>query len=167
MNLEKAIKTALELEIKIRDIYLEGVQSIQKETGRRIFQILADDEQYHVDFLEHKLEQWQKTGKLAAETLTSTLPAKEVIQKEVAKLQRQMRKDDRGVRQQMLSKALRMEIETSNFYRKMVDQMPDEGRGMFAQFLEIEERHVKAVEFELDYISQTGYWFDFKEFDME
>ncbi len=167
MNLEKAIKTAIELEIKIRDIYLEGVQSIQKEAGQRIFQMLADDEQYHVEFLEHKLEQWQKTGKLVAEILTSTLPAKEVIQKEVAKLQRQMRTDDRGVRQQMLSKALRMEIETRNFYRKMVDQMSDAGRGMFAQFLEIEERHVKAVEFELDYISQTGYWFDFKEFDME
>jgi len=60
MDLEKAIKTALELEIKIRDIYLEGVQSIQNEAGRRIFQILADDEQYHVDYLEHKLEQWQK-----------------------------------------------------------------------------------------------------------
>jgi len=90
-----------------------------------------------------------------------------MIQKEVAKLKRQMRKDDRGVRQQMLNKALRMEIETSNFYRKMVDQMSDEGRGMFAQFLEIEERHIKAVEFELDYINQTGYWFDFKEFDME
>ena len=167
MDLEKAIKTAIELEIKIRDIYLEGVQSIQQEAGRRIFQVLADDEQYHVDYLEQKLKQWQKTGKLTAEILTSALPAKEVIQKEVAKLQKQMRKDDRGVRQQMLSKALRMEIEASNFYRKMVDQMSDEGGEMFAQFLEIEDRHIKAVEFELDYISQTGYWFDSKEFDME
>lgn len=167
MELEKAIKTALELEIKIRDIYLEGAQSVQNEAGRRIFQILADDEQYHVDYLKHKLKQWQKTGKLTAETLTSTLPAKEAIQKEVVKLQRQMRKDDRGVRQQMLSKALGMEIETSNFYRNMVDQLSDEGGGMFAQFLEIEKRHIKAVEFEIDYISQTGYWFDFKEFDME
>ncbi len=167
MDLENAIKTAIAMEIKIRDIYQEGVQSIQKEAGRRIFQILADDEQYHVDYLEDILERWQKTGKLTAEILTSTLPAKEVIQKEAEKLQRQMRKDDRGLRQQMLSKALRMEIETSNFYRKMVDQISDEAGEMFAQFLEIEDRHIKAVEFELDYISQTGYWFDFKEFDME
>ena len=167
MELEKAIKTSIELEIKIRDIYLKGVQSIQKDAGRRVFQILADDEQYHVDYLENILEQWRKTGKLEAEILTSALPAKETIQKEVEKLQRQMRKDDRGVRQQMLSKALRMEIETSNFYRKMADQISDEGGEMFAQFLEIEDRHIKAVEFELDYISQTGYWFDFKEFDME
>jgi hypothetical protein len=38
---------------------------------------------------------------------------------------------------------------------------------MFARFLEIENNHIKTIEFELDYISKTGYWFDVKEFDME
>jgi len=42
-----------------------------------------------------------------------------------------------------------------------------EGRALFARFLEIENNHIKAVQFELDYMSKTGYWFDFKEFDME
>ena len=37
----------------------------------------------------------------------------------------------------------------------------------FARFLEIEENHIAAVQAELDYITNTGYWFDFKEFDME
>ena len=67
----------------------------------------------------------------------------------------------------MLSKALKVEVETSNFYQKMVDEMPGEGRQMFARFLEIEDAHINAVQAELDYISKTGYWFDFKEFDME
>ena len=43
----------------------------------------------------------------------------------------------------------------------------EETKKMFANFLEIEERHVSAVQAELDYVSRTGYWFDFKEFDME
>jgi hypothetical protein len=38
---------------------------------------------------------------------------------------------------------------------------------MFARFLEIEAGHIAIVQAELDYISHTGYWFDFKEFDME
>jgi len=38
---------------------------------------------------------------------------------------------------------------------------------MFARFLEIEENHIAAVQFELDYLTQSGYWFDFKEYDME
>jgi rubrerythrin len=60
-----------------------------------------------------------------------------------------------------------MEIETSAFYQKMVTELPTEGRELFARFLEIENNHIKAVQFEIDYISNTGYWFDFKEFDME
>jgi hypothetical protein len=33
--------------------------------------------------------------------------------------------------------------------------------------MQIEEALKTAIEFELDYIGKTGYWFDIKEFDME
>ena len=167
MTLEEAIKTALVYENKIRDIYLEGIQAIEEEAGKRIFQELADDEQRHVDYLEYKLDEWQKNGKITAEKLESTIPSRSVIRKEAAKIRSQMKRDDRGVRQQMLSKALKMEIETSDFYRQMVDQLTDEGRQMFARFLEIEDNHIEAVQFELDHVSHSGYWFGFEEFDME
>ena len=67
----------------------------------------------------------------------------------------------------MLSKALKLEIETSNFYQEMVDKLSDEGRQMFARFLEIENGHIDVVQFELDFFSKSGYWMGFKEFDME
>jgi rubrerythrin len=66
-----------------------------------------------------------------------------------------------------LGKALQVEIETTAFYRKMVAQLPDEGRKLFARFLEIEENHIEAVQFEMDFTGNTGYWFNMKEFDME
>jgi len=31
----------------------------------------------------------------------------------------------------------------------------------------IEEGHLTIVRAEIDYLTRTGYWFDFKEFDME
>lgn len=37
----------------------------------------------------------------------------------------------------------------------------------FVGFLEIENSHVEAVQFELGHISKTGFWFGFEEFDME
>jgi hypothetical protein len=49
----------------------------------------------------------------------------------------------------------------------MVNELPDQEQKMFARFLEIEDNHIDAVQAELDYITHTGYWFDFKEFDME
>ncbi len=167
MTLEEAIKTALEYETKIRDVYLEGVKTTDDQAGKKIFQDLADDEQRHVNYLEYKLDEWQKTGKITPEKLDSTIPPGDVIQKEAAKLRSQMQKDDRGLKQQMLSKALKMEIETSNFYKNVVEQLPGEGREMFARFLEIENNHIEAVQFELDYVGHTGYWFGFEEFDME
>jgi rubrerythrin len=167
MTLEKAIKTAIEYEIRIRNLYVEYAEKVIDPAGKRLFQSLGDDEQNHVKYLESRLEIWQATGKLAVDKLESTIPSREVITREVGKLEDRMSKDDRKDEKQMLSKALRIEVETSDFYEKMVAEMSGEGRRMFARFLEIEEEHIDAVQFQLDYISQTGYWFDFKEFDME
>jgi rubrerythrin len=120
-----------------------------------------------VDYLASSLDLWQKTGKLKFEKLESTIPSRATIARAVGQLEDQMSGDDRKDEKQMLSKALKVEVETSDFYRKMVDEISGEGRQMFARFLEIEDAHIDAVQAELDYITKTGYWFDFKEFDME
>ena len=167
MTLEEAIKTALEYECRIRDIYLESVEKTEDPAGKKIFQQLADDEQRHVDYLERKREEWQRTGRITVEKLDSSVPSADVLRREAAKLKSGVAGDHRGLKQQMLSKALQGEIETSNFYRQMVEQLADDGRRMFSRFLEIENNHIEAVQFELDYVGRTGYWFGFEEFDME
>lgn len=167
MTLEEAIKTAIEYEIRIRDLYAEAAQKTADPVGKRIFQALTDDEQKHVNYLESRLSIWRETGKLEVAELESAIPSKAAISRSVGRLEQRMSKDDRKDEKQMLSKALRVEVETSDFYQKMVDEITGEGRRMFARFLEIEEGHITAVQTELDYITQTGYWFDFKEFDME
>ena len=167
MTLEEAIRSAIEYEIKIRDIYLEGASVISEEAGQRFFQALANDEQSHIDYLEQLLVQLKQTGKITAARLESAIPSKEVIDREAGKLQSQMAEDDHGLKQQMLSKALKMEVETSAFYDQLVSDMAPAEKQIFSRFLEIENNHIDAVQFELDYISKTGYWFDIKEFDME
>ena len=74
---------------------------------------------------------------------------------------------DRGDEKLLLSRALRIEMETSDFYRKMTEEMSDQAQRMFSRFLELENEHVEVVQAELDYLSKSGYWFGFKEFDME
>ena len=167
MTLEEAIKTAIEYEIRIRDIYLEATAAVDDEVGKRIFETLGNDEQHHIDYLQHKLEQFQKTGAIEPEKLSSAVPDQESINREADKVKSLAAKDFLGIKSQMLSKALKMEIETSDFYQKMVNELPAEGRALFERFLEIENNHIQAVQFELDHLSKTGYCFDFKEFDME
>ena len=167
MTLEEAIKTAIEYEIKIRDVYREAETALDDEAGKRIFAALGNDEQHHIDYLHHTLEQLRNTGRIDSEKLKSAIPSRETLDQEAAKIESLVAKDFHGIRKQMLSKALKAEIATSDFYRKMVDELAAEGRALFARFLEIENNHIDAVQFELDYMSKTGYWFDFKEFDME
>ena len=167
MKLEEAITTALRYENQLRDIYLQGALDSTDPTGKKVFQDLADDEQSHVDYLEHALQKWKETGRIAAEELESTIPPLEVIRKEAAKVSSHMSEEDRGVQQQQLSKALKVEKDTSRFYQQLVAELPEEARAMFSRFLEIENAHIEAVQFELDYVSHNGTWFGFEEFDLE
>ena len=167
MKIEEAIKTAIEFEIRIRDVYLEALAAVDDDAGKRIFETLGKDEQRHIDYLEYKLDQFQKTGAIETERLESAIPDGDSIAKEADKIKTLVAKEFLGIKQQMLSKALKAEIETSAFYQKMVNELPPEARPLFERFLEIENNHVQAVQFELDYMGKTGYWFDFKEFDME
>jgi rubrerythrin len=167
MKLETAITSALEFENRIRDLYIEAVARTDDPAGKKIFQALADDEQRHVDYLDSRLDEWQRRGQLTAARLASTIPDKTAIRKEAAALQSKMSEDARGLKQQMLSRALEMEIETSRFYKELIGQVADDHKAMFERFLEIEDNHVEAVQFELDHLNDTGFWYGFEAFDME
>lgn len=167
MELEKALQSALEYEKRIRDLYMEAVAATDEPAGKKIYQELADDEQNHVAYLESRLEEWQKTGAITSEKLASSIPDKAAIQKAAADLKSKFKEDSRGLKQQMLSRALEMEIETSRFYEQLVEQVSAAHQPMFARFLEIENNHIEAVQFELDHLTQTGFWYGFEEFDME
>ncbi len=167
MTIEQAIKTAIEYETRIHDIYRDAAEKVEDLAGKRILKVLADDEQHHIEFLKDRLRLWKKTGKLSESKLESAVPLVQNIQKETEKVRSQMPAQDRINEKEILRKALKAEIETSKFYQQMVDETSEEVQRMFARFLEIEENHIAAVQFELDYISQSGYWLDFKEFDME
>ena len=167
MNLETAIQSALDYERRIRDLYIEAVNNTSDPAGKKIFQSLADDEQRHVDYLQSRLDEWQRQGRITLAELESVVPDKAVIRRQTQALRATLSEDSRGVKQQMLSQALSMELDTSRLYRELVDQVDGDLRVMFQRFLEIEDNHVEAVQFELDHLSQNGYWFGFEEFDME
>ena len=167
MEMEKAIQTAINYETNIRDIYRNAAQSVLDPEGRRFFKMMGDDEQYHLDYLNERLKTWQETGKLSVEKLDSIVPSKEMVRKETEKIKARMAAQDLSSIKVILGRALQAEVETSRFYEEMVKTMTREGQQMFARFLEIEENHIAAVQAELDYVTHTGYWFNFKEFDME
>jgi rubrerythrin len=167
MTLEDALHAAIDYEIRIRDLYREAAGAVSDESGRRMLEMLAGDEENHVAYLEHCLRSWKETGHLTTEGLAPVIPSPDRIERHVRGLRPAITKKSLGDDKQLLSRALALEIETSAFYEKMAAEMTGPGRDLFGRFLEIENGHIAAVQAELDYMSQTGYWFDFQEFDME
>jgi len=167
VDLEQALKTAIEFENKVRDVYMEACEKASDDTGRKVFKALADEEQGHVDYLESRLAEWRRTGAIEVESLDTVVPSREHIERGVDAMEKSMTEHDRGEEIRMLQKALVAEIETANFYQRMVKELPEEHRPLFKRFLEIEEGHQLIVQTEIDQLLGTGFWFDFQEFNLE
>ncbi|MBN1297306.1 ferritin family protein [bacterium] len=172
MALEKAIRTAIECEVKVRDVYRNAARTITDEQGRKVVERLAEEEQEHVDYLTARLKEWKQTGVVTHEPVPRMTPGPDIVSHTVAALVDHMQAlPGRGVDQasdlQMLQRALEVERETSGFYQRMVDELPAEHQTMFRRFLEIERGHLAIVEAEIDSVRGMGFWFGLPEFDLE
>jgi rubrerythrin len=167
MTLEEALRTALDYEVRIRDMYRESAEALGDRLGRKVFLALADDEQKHVDYLQSRLAIWREKGLLDLAALETVVPPAAVLARAVAQLKQQVPAQTLGDEKRLLSRALAMEVETSDFYRRLTSEMQGEAQQLFARFQEIEDGHIATVQAELDYLSHTGFWFDFQEFDLD
>jgi rubrerythrin len=167
MNVEEALKTALEFENKVRDAYREMAEGAGSDVGRRVFGVLAAEEQHHVEYLESRLSEWRRTGAVTAEGLQTAIPRRAAVEEGVKGLSQEAAGDETlGGEVDMLRRALHMENEAGEFYKRMVNELPEEARPLFARFVEIEDGHTAIVQAELDYASGSGFMFDFRDFGM-
>lgn len=164
---EQALQEAIGYEKRIRDLYREAADRAEDPVAKKVYGALGDDEQGHVTYLEHQLKQVRTSGVLTVGEVPTAIPERAAFKRLTAKVETELEREDRKDEKQMLSKALQVEVETSAFYRRMAEQTTGPLSEMFERFLEIEDGHIAAVEAELEYLKHSGFWFDFKEFDME
>ena len=167
MKIEEAIKTAIEYETKILAVYTQAADDVEDARGKKVLHMLADEEQGHVTYLQDKLIKWQEQGVLNFDGLPSQLPSADLIRAKANKVGGEFSGKSLAHERQILERALKAEIETSNFYEGLVAGLAGDGQRMFARFLEIENEHLQLVQAELDFAAQSGFWFDFAEIDME
>ena len=167
MTIEQAIKTGLEYEMQVRKVYSEAAKKFADPVARKIFGVLADEEDRHVAYLESRLDEWQRQGFVTAAKLETAIPSKPAIQSSVRRLQRRMAQQDYTAELEMLKKALQLEIEATSFFKRVVGELQADERRLFARFVEIEEGHEAIVQAEIDALTGLGYWFDYQEFKLE
>lgn len=167
MDSQEIFATALQYEEKIRDLYRSTDKIIDDERGRAIFRALADDEQSHVDFLLYSLEQLKTKGAIDINRLVTSIPTVKQLESKIEILKAEIPRQMLGDIKSVLAGALKLEKETSAFYRDACQKTEGEIHTIFEKFLEIEERHVDVVQIELDHAQHNGMWFNFMEVDLE
>jgi rubrerythrin len=169
MNLGEAIKTAIKYETKVSETYGDAKDQATDPIGRKVFGVLANEEDGHIKYLQDRLDEWQETGKLSTVELETAIPSQQMISKGVKKLEEKLGKKTvaSGVEVELLQRALKLEQETSKFYKEMVSELEDEGQKLFKRFVEIESGHLAIVQAEIDNVTGLGFWFDFQEFQLE
>ncbi|MHC4469996.1 MAG: ferritin family protein [Planctomycetota bacterium] len=167
MTLDEAIRTALEYETRVRDLYQDAANQATEETGKKIFGRLAQEEQGHLDYLNDRYAEWERDGKIEEQELETILPPREQIREAFARLERKAGDYDWTIELGMLKKALQLEAETGGFYKRMVAELDVEGQRLFSRFIDIEETHYDVVQLQMDALTGAGFWFDAMEFDLE
>jgi rubrerythrin len=167
MNSEQIFTDALEYENRVRDMYFEAVENVDDRRGKKLFKALGDDEQSHVDFPEYSLATLKSGGTIDIKKLKTAMPSSKQIAGHVAAMADRIPEQMLGNVKRLLNSALSIEVETSAFYRDAMQKTDGDIQKIFAKFLEIEERHVDAVQMELDHASKSGFWFNFMEVDLE
>jgi rubrerythrin len=167
MNMEQALRTALEFETKVRDVYRMAARDCGDQKGKKVFQVLADEEQQHLDYLQGKLLEFERSGRVTLESLKTAIPSRERIARNVDKLEAPLEQKECSEEIDLVSRALEVEQQTSDFYKRVVQELPAEHRALFEPFIEIEEGHLAIVQAELDNLRGLGFYFDYQEFDLE
>jgi len=160
-------KTALEYEKNIRDLYTTAISIIDDERGKAIFKTLAEEEQSHIDFLEYSIETLKSDGNINHEQLKTSIPDTDNILKNIESMKIKIPERMLGDVKRVLSSALKLEIETTEYYQKAFDSTEGDIKVVMGKFVEIEQRHTDVVRFELDYASHNGFWLGFPEISME
>jgi bacterioferritin (cytochrome b1) len=170
VNLEHAIKTALEYEGRVHRTYLEASRVATHAVAQRVFSTLCEEEKTHLTYLHDRLTEWRQSGKITMAELGTAIPSRAAIAEGVARLKQKVSGTPpvgHDAEIEALKQALAAEVETANFYKEMVRTLEAQGRRLFERFVEIEEGHQAIVQAELDSVTGLGFWFDTPEFQLE
>ena len=159
------LKKAIQLEKNGQKNYLKYARQTADFFGKSMFILLANDEFDHMTLLEN----------LVAD-MDHQLPLKEVridlsaIEKVIPKLREKdvLTKGTEGQDQlSALRTAANLERDSIHLYEKIRDQAEDPAVKRFAhRLVEMEDSHYQLIQAEIDAILGTGFWFGYKEFDL-
>ena len=154
------IQKAVQTEWDGNRFYNRAAEVTKDLKGRKMFEQLASDELDHVTMIEKLYHD-----------LVAAAPSE---RPKGFPIFAEKKKKSGGVipefedEFEVLREAIGNEILARDFYRECIDKFDSErAKAVFSQLVDMEEGHVRLLRAELDYLEQSGFWFDHMEFNVE
>ncbi|MEO0140478.1 MAG: ferritin family protein [candidate division WOR-3 bacterium] len=164
-DLHGALEHAIEIEKEGMRAYMDFALRTSSSDGKDMFIWLAREEFAHMRLFES-----MKAVASRSPTESLKIPESEIqrFMPRLKKMERTKGGKSDAHDADALRAALRMEIETRDFYREQSEKADDpKVKEVFKQLAEVEEGHRELIQAQLDFVTQTGFWFGMMEFDVE
>jgi rubrerythrin len=162
----EVMNMAMEMEKEGLRLYSELAAKTKNELGRKVFLSLAEDEKKHMEIFAAMCDDCQEKEKWSDEFHDATAVKKVPVfgQDDIQKLRYEEMTQD----VEALSFALGQENRAIEFFRKVLDETDDpDARQILEKVLEQEEGHALLLQGEIDYLTNSCFWFDFSECRLE
>jgi len=166
-NVAAVIRKAIEVEKNGLKTYLQFARETQDISGKNMFILLASDEFDHMNLLEEMLKEvLHSSNAVLPENVDLT-----TIEKIVPKLQQKnLSTVGKAAQDELmaLKTARKMEKNAIEYYENLYNQLEDQKlKKLVRRLIEMEEGHYNIIQMEIDSVTNTGFWFNFMEFNLD
>ena len=156
MDFRQALETAAALEREIRNIYKEASAQTDDPAGKRVLNLMAEEEDGHLKYIESKLAALDGAGSAPGPLPENLLPDLAALSPETDGAS--PRPTPKQAELSILARIRDAEAKTADFYKGVLSTLPEADQPLFRRFAEIEAGHLHLVEAEIDHLTHRGAW---------
>ena len=166
IDVKEAIQQAIQMEKDGYAFYKRAAAQTANETGSKIFESLARDEELHLEtfqkLFEDQIEKAEYDKLVNSSKKYANLP---VFPKDLRSAE--------GANPDVndldaLSAAMNSEKEAIDYYTKILDKTEGEdARAIIKEIIHQEKKHYYILEEEFNFLGKTGYWYDSEHLSLE
>ena len=152
MDLKKAFGVAMKGEIEGRELYKAAAEKTDDGKAREVFGFLAEEENRHFETLKSMYDSYSSGGKLSVPEMPR-LNRFDDVKSPIFSREFKNRIGEKHFEMSALSLALRLEYDSSQYYKKMADETGDAAlKKFFKELSAWENDHYEAIYAEISYL---------------
>ena len=155
---EDILKTAILLELRGKAFYTTAARQTESESVREIFNIMAEEEDAHIEYLSRQFAEYERSGKFARNEVSGSVDDTEVIMILSEKVKNEI--SAAGFEAAAISAAIDFENRAIEVYQKRADEATDPNEKEMYQSLADWERTHHRLLFKLNEDLKEQVWND-------